>query len=130
GQLALTSAPLGIRDYALSPAGDAIVYSANRDDEGSDLWRVGPDGSGAAKLLHCPAMSCDGAQWAPDGQRLVYTRRSAGVDGGSAPRLYWLAWPGAASQPVFADDRQTGLLPRFSAGGAWLAYVRPGGLPS
>lgn len=130
GRRALTRAAEGIRDFTVSPSGEAIVYSVNREDGGSDLWRVAPDGSGAALLLACPEMSCDGPAWAPDGQRLVYTRRSAGVDGGSAPRLFWLEWPGAATRPVFADDRQAGLMARFSAGGEWLAFVRPGGLPS
>ena len=129
-QRALTSAPLGVRDFAVSPGGEAIVYSANREDGGSDLWRVAPDGSRNALLLACPEMSCDGAQWAPDGQRLVYTRRPLDAEVGSGPRLYWLAWPGAATQPLFADERQMGLLPRFSARGDWLAFVRAGGLPS
>src|SRR5690606_6403065 len=130
GQRALTAAPLGIRDYAFAPGAEAIVYSTNRDDGGSDLWRVAPDGSQNGLLLACPEMSCDGAMWAPDGQRLVYTRRPVDVDAGGGPRLFWLAWPGAATQPVFAGVEQTGLLPRFSAGGTWLAFVRPGGLPS
>lgn len=126
----LTSAPLGVRDYAVSPGGDAIVYSASREDGGSDLWRIAPDGRENALLLACPEMSCDGAVWAPDGQRLVYTRRPVDVESESGPRLYWLAWPGAATQPLFAGEEQLGLLPRFSANGDWLAFVRPGALPS
>jgi TolB protein len=125
---ALTRAPLGITDYAVSPVGETIVYSANREDGGLDLWQVGPDGRGAEQLLACGGELCSGAVWAPDGQRLVYVRQPAEGDG--APRLYWLEWPGGASEPVFPDNAQSGLLPRFSAGGEWLAFVRPGLLPS
>lgn len=130
GARELSSAPLGIRDFAVSPDGEAIVYSVNREDGGADLWRVGTDGSGERQLLACPAMSCDGAVWAPDGQRLVYVRAPLNVGGGSAPRLYWLQWPGAATQAVFAGERQTGWMPGFSADGAWLSFVRPGAPPA
>jgi hypothetical protein len=122
----LTAAPYGIGDYAVSPRGDRIVYSARRADGGSDLWLAGRSGNGARLLLACPAAACDGAAWAPDGRRLVFVRRLLQEEGSGPPRLHWLDADTGDNQPVFADEEQQGLFPRFSANGKWLAFVGPG----
>lgn len=126
----LTAAPLGIDDYAVSPRGDTIIYSARRDDGGSDLWLTGRSGEGSRLLLACPGATCDGASWVPDSRRLVFVRRPLTDDGPGAPRLYWLDAQTGDSQPVFADESQEGMFPRFSANGEWLAFVEPGPPPS
>jgi dipeptidyl aminopeptidase/acylaminoacyl peptidase len=126
----LTAAPLGINDYDVSPRGDTIIYSARREDGGSDLWLTGRSGQGARQLLSCPGAACDGASWAPDGRRLVFVRRLLTDDGRGAPRLYWLDAQTGDNQPVFVDETHEGLFPRFSANGEWLAFIEPGPPPS
>lgn len=125
----LTAAPRGIGDYAVSPRGDRIVYSARREDGGSDLWLVSRSGQGARPLLACPGAACEGASWAPDGRRLVFVRRLLEEEGAGPPRLFWLDADTGDNQPVFADEGQQGLFPRLSASGEWLAFVDPGPPP-
>lgn len=126
GAQPLTAAPGGIGDYAVSPRGERILYSARREDGGSDLWMVSRSGEGARPLLACPGATCEGASWAPDGRRLVFVRRLLEEEGSGPPRLFWLDADTGDTQPVFADEGQQGLFPRFSASGDWLAFVDPG----
>ena len=114
----LTQQPLGVRDYAIAPAGDAIVYAAEHEQGAHDLWLMPRDGSEPRVLLACPEDSCMEAAWHPDGQSLIYERHDGrgvtlwivGLDGTTEP-LLWQGGPLAAT------------VPRISADGRWLAAL-------
>jgi len=114
-------------DYALSTDGSAIVYAAMRQDGGSDLVTIAPDGRGRRKLLDCPQAMCNGAAWLPDGKRLVYERHTLPAPGAfPAPgRLWMLNLETGQTEPVFQDAHKLGFGPHVSPDGLWLAYFSP-----
>jgi Tol biopolymer transport system component len=123
----LTQEPFGIWDYALSNDGTAIVYAAMRQDGGSDLMLMSPDGSGRKQLLACPQAACNGAAWFPDGRRLVYERHNLPAAGSSPGpgRLWWLDMNAGKTEPVFQDAQALGFGAHLSPDGQWLAYFSP-----
>ncbi len=125
---ALTQEPFGVWDYAVSTEGSAIVYAAMRQDGGSDLVIIEPDGRGRRKLLDCPQAMCNGAAWFPDGRQLVYERHTLPAPGAfPAPgRLWRLNLDTGQTEPVFQDSQKLGFGPHISTNGQWLAYFAPG----
>jgi Tol biopolymer transport system component len=71
----LTDHPLGLWDYAVHPQGEAIVYSALREDGGADLWSMDRNGSNQESLLACPEAACLNPAWSPDGRHVAYEQR-------------------------------------------------------
>ena len=116
----LTQEPFGIWDYAASPDGERIAFSALRQDGGSDLWIIDSDGGGRRQLLDCSNEDCIELHWSPDGRRLVYTRRENVI---AVPRLWWVDVASGETVPVFGDDQDLGHRARWSPDGQWLAYV-------
>lgn len=123
----LTHEPFGLWDYAPSFDGAAIAYAAIREDGGSDLWTIDPDGAQRRQLLACPEAACSGPAWHPDGQRLIYERRAAGALGGGQglSRLWWLDLLSGDTAPVFDDTQWLGYGAAISPDGQWLAHVAP-----
>jgi Tol biopolymer transport system component len=126
--LPLTPNPVGVQGYTLSPDRTTVVYSAMREDGGSDLWMVKVDGHDPQELLACPEASCSGAVWAPDGQRLTYERINPPATGATSgmPSLWWFEMDTGETGPVFQDSQWPGFNPRWSPDGQWLSYVYPG----
>ncbi len=116
--LQLTQQPLGVRDYAISPTGEAIVYAAERPDGGYDLWLLAPNGGDSSLLLACLERSCMEATWFPDGRGLIYERHdSDGV-------TLWIVDRDGATKPLLWQGRPlSATAPRVSADGRWLAAV-------
>ncbi len=111
-------------DFALSPDGRRVVFSAVDGADGSTLRSLATAGGGETALLDCPAAECAGLVWSPDGQRLVYERRPQPDAGSGAARLYWLdAATGNTTPLLDADTPAYGA--RFSPDGTWLSYVSP-----
>lgn len=127
----VTDAPLGILDYALAPDGSGVVYGAPRDGGGSDLWQIALDGGApdgeARRLVSCDGDLCSGASWLPDGERLVYERRTFEEGNGEPgpPRLWWLAPQSGETTPLFSDETLLGHSVRFSGDGRWMSTVVP-----
>jgi Tol biopolymer transport system component len=124
----LTQNRAGVQDYALSPDGTTIVYTAMREDGGSDLAAVNIDGRYSRKILSCPEATCSGAVWSPDGQRLVYERINPPSLNASSglPSLWWLEVKTGETGPIFQDSQWPGFNPRWSPDGQWLSYIYPG----
>ena len=127
GRAALTDEPRGVLDYAVSPDGTRIVYSANNENGGADLWIVDEYGRNRRQLLACPEAACTQAVWSPDGRRLVYERRNIPAPGAppGTPRLWWLDSQTGETLAVFQDSQWLGLGARFSPDGRWLSYISP-----
>ncbi len=123
----LTDEPFGITSYSPAPDGATIAYSARREDQGSDLWAVTPDGGDRFPLLACPEAVCERVVWTPDGRRFVYERRNFIIPGAAPgpPRLWWFNLTNTETVPVFADEQIIGYGASWSPDGRWLGYVSP-----
>jgi len=68
-------------DASFSPDGQWIVFTSERDADGSgqaDLYRVRPDGTGLERLTKDPAME-DAGVISPDGTKLAYVSTQGGA---------------------------------------------------
>jgi Tol biopolymer transport system component len=124
----LTDAPWGVLDYAVHPQGETIVYSALREDGGSDLWQMDRDGRNEGLLLACADAACLHAAWSPDGGQLAYERRGIWADAPNldpqASRIWLLDLDGGESSPLFDYDVPLHS-PIWAPAGARLAYLSP-----
>jgi Tol biopolymer transport system component len=126
-QKRLTNEPLGILDFAVSPDGTQIVYSAITEEGGADIWQIDTDGRGRKRLLACSEATCTQLEWAPDGRRLIYERYKNSVPGEipSSPQLWWLDTQTGETIAVFEDEQKLGLGARISPNGRYLSYISP-----
>jgi TolB protein len=126
--LTLTDEETNVLDYAAAPNGQSIAYSVSRSsDGGSDIWLIDADGDNRRLLIDCPDGACSRPAWSPDGQRLIYERRSfAGVGGPPGPpRLWWYDLVADDTLAVFSDTQWLGYGVNFSPDGEWISYVAP-----
>ncbi|MCB0209871.1 MAG: PD40 domain-containing protein [Anaerolineae bacterium] len=123
----ITEEPYGVFDYALSPDGSTIAYSALREDSGSDLWAISLDGQERYPLLLCPEAVCNGVSWQPNSERLIYERRVIVIPGSAPgpPRLWWLNLSTSETVAVFDDNQMLGYGATWASDGKWMSYVAP-----
>jgi len=124
----LTTETFGVLDYALSPDGKTVAYTAQREHGGSEIWAIGVDGEDRRQLTDCSEAPCGRGVWSPDGERLVYERLappSANASSGLTT-LWQLDATTGESGPVFQDSQLPGFNPRWSPDGQWLSYAWPG----
>ncbi|MCS7060620.1 MAG: Ig-like domain-containing protein [Anaerolineae bacterium] len=130
----LTAEPYGVFDFAISPDGRHIVYSAARDESGArDLWLIRLDGSQRELLVECNQQVCQSASWAADGIRVAFERRAL-VDGplgrSPGPAHIWVVDITTRQvAPLFigadGDAGPLGALPRWAPSGDRLSYYDP-----
>ncbi|HVN55577.1 MAG TPA: Ig-like domain-containing protein [Anaerolineaceae bacterium] len=122
-QLTFTSG--GVYDYAASPDGGQIAYSALNTQKGTDLWLVGRDGKQNRQLASCGPDRCIQAAWTPDGRQLVYERKKAGptqTANGAPGGIYSVDLASSSSAFLFP-----GADPSWSPDGQWLVASDPKG---
>ncbi|MCX7938297.1 MAG: Ig-like domain-containing protein [Thermoflexales bacterium] len=127
----ITSEPFGLYDYAVSPDGTRIAYSANRaaTDSERDLWLINADGSGRTLLVQCDSEVCQAPSWSGDGAVIAFERRpliAGAVGRAPGPGRIWLYdTQTEQAAPLFADTQRLGSLPRFAPADRWLAFYDP-----
>jgi len=106
--------PLYIYDAAISPDGQRIVYSQQKDwQTPGEVWSVFADGSEPKRLIVDETVT--GLSWSPDDKKLAYL----GSEGLTILRL-----DTGTSQVVAKNARANGLFrPVWSPSGRFLAYV-------
>jgi Tol biopolymer transport system component len=116
-------------DASFSPDGKWIVFTSERDSDGSgqaDLWRVHPDGTGLERLTNAPSMEDAGAL-SPDGHTLAYVS----TQGGARTANIWvmdiatkrtrnLTGDGRKDIPLTMNGN---FRPAWSPDGQWLAFT-------
>lgn len=137
-QTALTAVPVALWDYAVSPDGQQIVYSAEEESGAINLWLMDADGQNKVPLTEVDAQ-CNAPAWSPDGRRIAYERRPlvsglpalseteglGGPSGLDSPRLWLLDLQTGETRPLFADDQALGYAPAWSPDGGKLAFFDP-----
>lgn len=126
----ITSEPYGVFDFAISPDGRRIVYSATRDTTGvRDLWSINPDGSGRERIMTCDGQVCQSPSFSADGARIAFERRTLvkGALGTSpgASRLWLYDFTTNTAAPLLSGSQELGNLPRWAPVGDKLSYYDP-----
>jgi Tol biopolymer transport system component len=112
----LTTHALEINDYAVSPDGSRIAYSATDLTGRQNLYELTIGTGGIRPLTDCIGAACRAPEWSPDGTRLVYERaNSTRLDSDSTAWLLELAT--LRSVPLFTRQDFLGHLPRWSRDG-------------
>jgi TolB protein len=96
-----------------SPDGSKIVFSDNADNGGAEyplnVWTINPDGTGLRLLTHAAAGAWAhfGADWSPDGSRIVYVAGGTALEemdpDGTNVATIWNAKP-----DIYIDDPDWG----------------------
>lgn len=118
----------GVWDFAASPDGGQVIYSALSELGLSDLWTVSPSTGERTQLLACPEASCSNARFDPSGRLLAYTQRNMSEFASaffSPPRLWLMDLTSGEIGTIFSDSQQLAFEPRWSADGRWLSYISP-----
>ena len=126
----ITSEPFGVFDFAVSPNGKQVVYSATRDPGGArDLWVINTDGGGRQQIVACDEQLCQTPAWSADSTRVAFERRTLvqGTLGKSpgAARIWLYDFTSKTAAPLSNDSQQLGSLPRWAPAGDRLAYYDP-----
>lgn len=129
----ITDASQEIINYALSPDGATLVYSAWREDGGADLWWMSLDGGEAQSLLECPRTLCTHPEWSPDGERLAFVRRELEPEepvseeegvAPLAPEIWLLDWGSREVEPL-SESGNLGYGGKWAPNGDYLSFVSP-----
>jgi TolB protein len=114
-----------IIDFAVSPDGRSIAYSAFVSSGGTEIRSVTSNGSNDKILLSCPDNECSDISWAPGGTQLVYERRDIENGHTTQPRLYWLHISSGETLPLITGDNSPSFAASFSPDGHWISYFSP-----
>ncbi|MCH7683295.1 MAG: S9 family peptidase, partial [Gemmatimonadetes bacterium] len=103
----------------ISPDASRIVYTRGwsdrvNDQRKSSLWIMNADGSRNRQLLEG-----SGAQWSPDGTRILFTTQ--GEPSGSQIFVRWMDAEGAVSQITRLENGPSNA--RWSPDGKWIAFT-------
>jgi TolB protein len=127
-QAALTSVPVAVWDYAVSPDGQQIVYSAEEESGTVNLWLMDADGQNKVLLTEGEAQ-CSAPTWSPDGRLIAYEHRPLASgdssSGPGTPQIWLLDLQTREARPLFADDQKLGYAPDWSPDGGKLAFFDP-----
>jgi TolB protein len=124
GPVQLTQTGGRVFDYGVAPDGERIVFSSYDEKGGISLWTV--DRSGSAQiLLDCGEDWCINPDFSPDGSKLAYARRYAGISEGSSagiPRVWIMDLDSGETEALFANPNISGSEPSWSPDGNRIAY--------
>jgi len=118
----ITNETAGVGEFAVSPDGTQIVYSALRAGGGADLRRVDRDGNNAGDVLLCPQALCAAPAFSPDGKLLAFERYPISSGGQEQPRVEVLDFSTGQTQSPEQDTTHVTRLPGFAPDGR-LGYL-------
>ncbi len=129
--VALTETGGKVFDLAVSPTGEAIVYSVVNEQSGIDLWlltlsgRWGAEPGPASLLVDCGADRCSVPAWSPAGDRVAFSREEVGLTPGAPhgpPRVWTVSVASGQAAALYVDSQVLGYGPTWSPDGTRLAF--------
>lgn len=120
----LTSTGGKVFDYQVSRDGNQIVYAAQNEQNGLDLWEIDRQGNQARLLLPCQADWCINPAYSPDGEKIAYSRRQTNQEGfePGVPRVWIFDRATGSTDPLYTDANIGGFNPVWSPDGTRLAF--------
>ena len=127
----LTESGGKVFDFAVSPTGEALVYSAVNEQNGIDLWllrltgRWGSDPGPATLFVDCGTDRCSVPAWSPAGDRVAFSREEVGLAPGAPhgpPRVWTVSVASGQAAALYVDSQVLGYGPTWSPDGARLAF--------
>jgi len=106
-------------DYAFSPDGSQVAFSAGAGSRHAELFVMNADGSGLRQLTHDGGYSSSPA-WSPDGSMIAYARSSALFNPSD---LFVIGAGGGASTPMVAETGVSEQDPSWSPDGTRIAFT-------
>ncbi len=120
----ITTIRSGIEDFAVSPNGSEIAYSAYNDDGSIDIWLLDFATFTKRQVTHCVDARCTMPAWRPDGKLMAYQREelNSGLGLGLSPSRVWLLDVTTLDTTLlFSDQQILGYGPVWSPDGQRLA---------
>jgi len=118
---ALTAAPSGIEDFAVSPSGSQIAYTRDNDDGTSDIWLLEVAGGATRPVTRCVDALCSAPAWSPDESELAYQRLDFNTGqhaAGGQSRVWRVDLATLETRLLFDDPQILGAAPAWSPDGA------------
>lgn len=109
----LTTAPLGVYDFDVNPAGSTLIYSAERSDGGTDLHRLDVASGEDRLIFPCPeGERCRAATLSYDGSLLAFERYSIRPQGAGGPvsggsRVWVMRMESGEAVPIGPEEHVT-----------------------
>jgi len=120
----LTQTGGNVFDYAPSPDGERIAFSAENEVGGLDLWVVDRDGGNPHLLLDCQTDRCSAPDWSPSGTQLAYTREAhdmTGMDKSSSISVWILDWRSGMNPTRLSQNDESNSDAKWSPDGRWIS---------
>jgi hypothetical protein len=114
---------------AVAAAATSLVWVENRNaigchpDCGFELWRMAPDGSGAAVTASSPARNALWADWTREGQRIAYVYKFTTPEGNEASQLRIMNADLADDREVAAERPGFRMSPEWSPDGERIVFA-------
>jgi len=106
--------------YAASPDGSTLAYVVPGDDETSQIFVAGIDGTGIRQVTHDP-VGADWPAWSPDGTRIAY--EGGAVDGDRFLRNLFVLDVATGESAQISSAVSTGGGLQFTPDGSSLVYT-------
>jgi len=121
----LTQTPYGIMDYGVSGDGEIVVYSAWREDGGTDLWSIQVNGQNNRLLVSCENAACGRIAWMPEGKKQFAYEKHGGPEGSGSAVLWQFDWEAQTTRPMVSDSPEAHANASWSPDGNWISYYSP-----
>jgi len=114
-----------IHEFAASPTGDFVVYSAGPASGGSDLYQLDLNGSSPVRILDCQGEECRYPAISRDGTQIAYQRAHLSQSAGGIPTAenarVWILNEATGEDTAVSEFDHDARTPAWGPQG-WLAY--------
>jgi len=101
-----------------------IAFDSFRHGPDVDIWTINPDGSDALNLTADSAVDDFAAEWAPDGERIVFLRNADPADPGFTQVEIWVMRADGSGQRQLTDNAVQDDQPSWSPSGRRIVFQR------